>query len=125
MTPLVFGVLALCGGVGAGLRYTLDSIVMRGRTGVFPLGILIVNVVGSFVLGGLTGAGHAVSVPWMSMIGVGLLGGFTTFSAVSVETILLARAGRRDWAWTNLFGTFALTVVAAGAGIALGGLIPR
>ena len=77
----------------------VDAIVMRGRRGGFPLGILIVNVTGSFALGvrdrarigDRRRAGRRVSAS-------GLLGGYTTFSAVSVETVLLGRGGRRDWA---------------------------
>jgi CrcB protein len=86
----------------------------------FPVGILVVNVSGSFALGVLTGLGTALSSEWAMVLGLGLLGGYTTFSTVSVETVLLAQ--RRRWrdAAANLFGTLALAAVGAGAGIALG-----
>jgi CrcB protein len=53
-------------------------------------------------------------------LGAGVLGGYTTFSTVSVETVLLAE--RRRWrdAALNLFGTLALAAVAAGLGLLLG-----
>ena len=91
---------AVAGGVGAGLRYIVDVLVMRGRRGGFPLGILLVNVTGSFALGVLTGLGRDRSTAsWSWPLGVGLLGGYTTFSTVSVESVLLVRgAERRDWA---------------------------
>lgn len=117
--------LIVGGGVGAGLRYVADAAVMRGRTGAFPLGIVLVNVSGSFVLGLLTGLGSLIAPAWMTILGVGLLGGYTTFSTVSVETVLLAQRGRRDWAWLNLLGTVVLALIAAGIGVLLGGLVPR
>ncbi|WP_243076106.1 CrcB family protein [Microbacterium sp. SS28] len=116
-------VVAGAGGLGAGLRYTIDALVMRGRRGVFPLGILIVNVTGSLVLGVLTGLGAAIEGDWATAIGIGLLGGYTTFSTVSVETVLLGRSGRRDWAWVNLLGTLIASAAAAALGVGLGRLV--
>ncbi|WP_434811439.1 fluoride efflux transporter FluC [Microbacterium sp. bgisy189] len=119
--------VALIGGgaLGAGARYVIDGLLMRGRREAFPVGIVVVNVTGSFLLGLLTGMGAVVGAVWLAILGIGLLGGFTTFSTVSVETVLLAQRGRRDWAWVNLLGTLAVAVVAAGIGIMLGGLLPR
>lgn len=125
MSVVDWVVLIVGGGLGAGGRYLLDGAIMKGRTGAFPLGILVVNIVGSFLLGVLTGLGSAIAPAWVSIVGVGVLGGFTTFSTVSVETVLLGQRGRRDWAWTNLLGSLALCVVAASLGILLGGLLPR
>lgn len=121
--------VAAAGGVGAGLRYVLDVAVQRGRRGVFPLGILIVNVTGSLALGILTGLGEAIAAPAAAIVGVGLLGGYTTFSTVSTESGLLMRAGRRDWGWLNLAGTAVVCVIAAAVGLLLGsvigGFLPR
>lgn len=125
MTAVEWIALVVGGGLGAGARYLLDGRVMRGRTGVFPVGILLVNVSGSFLLGLLTGLGSAAPPAWAAIAGVGVLGGFTTFSTVSVETVLLARRGRRDWAWLNLVGTALACIVAASLGLLLGGLLPR
>ena len=87
----------------------------------FPRGILVVNVSGSFALGVITGLGAAIAPELSLVLGLGLLGGYTTFSTVSVETVLLAQ--RRRWrdAALNLFGTLALAVAAAGLGLLLGG----
>ena len=68
---------------------------------------------------------RAEGATWLAVAGVGVLGGFTTFSTVSVDTVRLARTGRRDWAWVNLLGTFAVCVVSAAAVFLLGGLFPR
>ncbi|MCR2794127.1 CrcB family protein [Microbacterium sp. zg.Y625] len=117
--------LVTAGGVGAGARYAVDAAVMRGRTDAFPLGILLVNVSGSLALGFVLGLGALVSPEWGAIIGVGLLGGFTTFSAVSVDAVLLAQRGRRDWALINLVATAALAVVGAATGMVVGGLLPQ
>lgn len=125
MSALELVALIVGGGLGAGGRYLVDGLVMRGRRGAFPLGILVVNVTGSFALGLLTGMAAVIGPAWMTILGVGVLGGFTTFSTVSVETVLLAQAGRRDWAWINLLGTLVASVIAAALGFMLGGLLPR
>ena len=117
--------LVVGGGVGAGARYVLDGLVMRGRRGAFPLGILVVNVSGSFLLGLLTALAPVIGHAWLTILGVGLLGGFTTFSTVAVDSVRLARGGRRDWAWFDLVGTLVACVVAAAAGFMIGGLFPR
>jgi CrcB protein len=116
--PLEVLAIALAGGAGAGLRYVLDRLV--GSRGGFPWGILAVNVTGSLALGVLTGLGTVIAPQLALVLGVGLLGGYTTFSAVAVDTVLLAE--RRRWwdAAADLFGTLALSVVAAAAGIGLG-----
>ncbi|MFH8251638.1 fluoride efflux transporter FluC [Microbacterium sp. B2969] len=111
------------GGLGAGLRYLVDVLVMRGRRGAFPLGILVVNATGSFALGLLTGLAPAIGGEWVTTLGVGLLGGYTTFSTVSTETVLLGQRHRRDWAWTNLLGTLGICAFGAALGIGLGRLI--
>lgn len=119
-----FLALVVAGGIGAGLRYLVDGLVMKGRTDAFPVGILLVNVTGSFVLGLVAGLGGALGGEWITVVGVGLLGGYTTFSTVSVESALLAQGPRRPWAWVNLFGTLVICLVAAAIGIAVGGLFP-
>lgn len=124
MNVLEWGALIVGGGIGAGVRYLLDGAIMRGRKDAFPLGILVVNIVGSFLLGLLTGVPQ-VSPAWLAIIGTGVLGGFTTFSTVAVETVLLAQRRRRDWAWVNLLGTFLVCLVAAAVGLTIGGLFPR
>lgn len=116
--------LVVAGGAGAGIRYVLDVLLTRGRRDAFPVGILVINVTGSGLLGLLTGLGALVAPDWLAVLGIGLLGGYTTFSTVSVDTIQLMRRGRRDWAILNLVGTFAMAVIAAAIGIVLGGLLP-
>jgi len=118
--PLLLLVVALAGGAGAGLRYVIDRMIGPRGPGGFPLGILVVNVTGSFALGLLTGLGTVIAPELAVILGTGLLGGYTTFSAVSVDTVLLAE--RRRWwdAAADLLGTLVLAVGAAAAGIGVG-----
>lgn len=128
MTAMSGGMLAAliaAGGAGAGIRYVLDVLLTRGRRDAFPVGILVVNVTGSGLLGLLTGMGSIVAPDWLAVVGVGLLGGYTTFSTVSVDSVRLARRGRRDWAVVNLVGTLIAAVLAAAIGLTVGGLLPR
>ena len=123
MSVWVFVGAALAGGVGAGLRYLVDVLVVGGRPRRLPLGILVVNVTGSFALGVLTGLGAGMvggDLAWV--IGVGLLGGYTTFSTVSLESVLLMRAGEARRGWMNAVGTLLIGVAAAAAGLAIGHL---
>lgn len=123
MSAWVFIGAALAGGVGAGLRYLVDVLVLDGKPGRFPLGILVVNTSGSFALGVLTGLGAGLvggEVAWI--VGVGLLGGYTTFSTVSLESVLLVRSGEARRGWWNALGTLTLGVAAAAAGLAVGHL---
>jgi CrcB protein len=119
VNPALVVALALAGGVGAGARYLVDRLLSPAAGG-FPLGILIVNISGSFALGLLTAFAALVAPEFAVVAGAGFLGGYTTFSAVSVETVLLAE--RRRWrdAVGNVLGTLVLAVAAAAGGIALG-----
>ena len=118
MSPLLLLAVAIAGGIGAGLRYLVDVGIGRRLGGAFPWGILVVNVTGSLLIGAVTGAAANTEVAWM--LGVGLLGGYTTFSTVAVETWLLAETGDRRAAWGNALGSLLGCVAAAAAGLMLG-----
>jgi len=121
VNALELAAIAVAGGLGAGLRYLVDRLVMgRRHRDHFPLGILIVNVTGSFALGLLLGAGTALMPSTLvTILGTGLLGGYTTFSTVSVESVLIADRSRRRAA-ANLVGTLALALLAAALGMLAG-----
>lgn len=121
MTPGLFVAAAVAGGIGAGLRYVVDVLVVAGRPARLPLGTLLVNVTGSFALGLLTGLGASMTgttAAWI--VGVGLLGGYTTFSTVSVESALMMQSGQARRGWLNVVGTLVLGVAAAAAGASIG-----
>ena len=71
MTPLIFVAVAVAGGVGAALRFVLDTVVRRATGERFPWGILIVNVTGAFALGILTAL--VADGAWRWILGTGLL----------------------------------------------------
>lgn len=121
--PLVFLLLLVAGALGAGSRYVVDTLVQRVWMRTFPLGILLVNVTGSFLLGLLTGAALALDDSLVTVVGIGFLGAYTTFSTVSVETVLFAERGRWRLALGNVVGTLLAGVAAAGAGLLLGILL--
>lgn len=112
--------VALLGGAGTVLRFALDGIVQEQSTAEFPAGTLAVNVVGSFALGVLVGAGGAGD--WLLLGGTAALGSFTTFSTWVFETQRLAEDGALVPAGLNLAVSLVAGVALAALGRALGGL---
>jgi len=122
MTPLLFVAVALAGGAGAALRLFLDGVVRARVTTALPVGTLLINVLGSLLLGLITGLTLAAWLPeaWHLVLGGGLMGGFTTFSTASVETVRLAQDRRSLSALVNGLGMLVLAVSCAFLGLWLG-----
>lgn len=118
MTPLLFLGIAVAGGVGAGARYLVDIAVTRMLGARVPWGILLVNITGAFALGVVSGG--LVSATGVWVLGVGLLGGYTTFSSVAVSTVLLADNRRTLGSALYAAGTFVGSVAASLGGLAVG-----
>ncbi len=112
---------ALAGGLGAGARYLLDAVLTPRLHPRLPLATLVINVVGSFLLGLLLASGFG-GPSAQHVLGVGFLGGFTTFSAASAEMVRLALAGRIRAAAALGAAMLAASVLAAAAGLWLGSL---
>lgn len=123
MTPLVFIALALAGGIGASARMLLDGLIKSRVSGAIPWGTIIINVSGSLVLGLLTGlaTSHVLPEAWHLVIGTGFLGGYTTFSTASFETVRLVQEGRWTAGLLNGLGTLVVATSAAGLGLWVGG----
>jgi CrcB protein len=124
-------VVAVGGGVGAAARFMVDGEVRARHTGGFPWGTFVVNVTGSFLIGVFSTLFYALvhlEVPsgsaslFQAALVTGLCGGYTTFSTSTVESVRLAQSGRMRLALANTLGTLAVTVTAAGLGVAVGGL---
>ena len=122
MSAAVVVMLALAGGLGAGARFVLDGAIRaRGRT-TLPVGTMLINVSGSLVLGLLAGLVLANRLPAevQTVAGTGFLGGYTTFSTASVETVRLIQSGRPGTGLLNALGTMVLALAAAAGGLAVG-----
>ena len=118
MTPLAWVGFVAAAAVGAPSRYLLDGFVQRYADRAFPAGTFAVNVLGSFVLGLLTGLAthHHLGATAKTVLGTGFCGAFTTFSTFTYETVRLAEEGDVRDAWRNV----ALSLSAGGAAAALG-----
>jgi CrcB protein len=114
--------LAVAGGVGAVARFVMDGLVRTRASTSFPLGSVVINITGSFVLGVVTGLAlsHVVTDDLRLIVGTGFCGGYTTFSTASFETVRLVER-RRTWlALLNAVGTLLGTVGVAAVGFWLG-----
>lgn len=110
--------VAVGAAVGAPLRYLVDSAVQRVAGGDLPYGTLAVNVTGSLAVGVLVGSGIGSS--WFALLGTGLCGGFTTYSAYAYETVALARDRRSGFGLLYALGSLALGLAAALGGLLVG-----
>ncbi|PYI67050.1 fluoride efflux transporter CrcB [Arthrobacter livingstonensis] len=118
MSPLVFVALALAGGVGAAARFVVDGLIRTRFKTVFPWATFAINVSGSLALGALTAltAGSVLPVEWSFIAGAGFLGGYTTFSTASYETVRLLAERRYAASLGSAFGTLLVCVAAAALG---------
>ncbi len=127
MSPAILLAVGILGGVGSVARFVLDRAVTdraeqadraRHAAPAFPLGTLAVNLSGALLLGllvGLASGGDA-----LRLLGTGLLGAYTTFSAWMLETERLAAGGRRGAAAANIAISLVLGLLAVWFGRELG-----
>jgi fluoride exporter len=110
--------VALGGALGASARYLTNVGVMRLLGPGFPLGTILANVFGSFLMGVivvvLARKGHNDLAPFLM---TGLLGGFTTFSAFSLDTVTLWERGNHNEAWLYVGASVGLSLAAIALGI--------
>ena len=123
MNAAVILAVAAGGALGSVARYLLSTL-LRGAAPGFPWGTLAVNVVGGLTMGAITA--YALAKPGALSdtlrlgLTTGILGGFTTFSAFSVETLLLWRDGSSTAAFANIAGNVTLSLAACAIGLWLG-----
>jgi fluoride exporter len=115
MTPLL---VALGAAVGAPCRWALDRAVQSRHDSLFPWGTLIINVLGSLLLGVLLGAVTRGPAPveLLALVGTGFAGAFTTYSTFAFETLRLYEQGARVVAAANVAVSLAAGMAAAVAG---------
>lgn len=125
MTPLVFFALTAAGGLGASSRMLIDGLIKSRISTSLPWGTIIINVSGSLVLGLLTGLVGTNLLPeaWHLVLGSGFLGGYTTFSTASFETVRLLQERRWAAGLANGLGTLVVSTATSAFGLWLGGLV--
>jgi CrcB protein len=116
-------------GLGGALRHGVNVGCARFCGPAFPWGTLTVNIVGSFVMGALAGwlafkAEHGWSQPLRLFLATGVLGGFTTFSAFSLDAVLLWERGQAGLAAAYVAASVLLSIAGLMAGLALVRVIP-
>ncbi len=112
--------IAAGGSIGAVMRYGLSTGIYAWLGRGFPYGTLLVNVIGSLLMGLLYELflqRFPVSPELRAMVLIGFLGAFTTFSTFSIETILLIEQGYLMKACLNIFLSVVLCVLAAWCGL--------
>lgn len=113
-------------GLGGGLRYVLGGWIAEKWGASFPWHTLVINVGGAFLLGllmALSAERGVLSASARLFLGVGLLGGFTTFSTLSYESVSLFERGLVLQGVANMFGSGVLGIAAAVLGLVLGRII--
>ena len=117
----IFGIW-LFGGLGALARYGLGGLVSNRYPTAFPWGTFVVNVTGALVLGLLFTlfTDRVAAAPWLrSTLTIGFLGGYTTFSTLSLETFRLVQDRAYGLAVANAAGSAIAGVVAVYVGVVI------
>ncbi|HEX9615065.1 MAG TPA: fluoride efflux transporter CrcB [Bacteroidota bacterium] len=116
----------LGGGLGAVARYWLSAAVYRFLSPEFPYGNLVVNISGCLCIGlimSVTEERFVIPSTLRLFLAVGILGGFTTFSSFSYETIALLKGGEFFYGSVNILATVLGCLAGTYAGISLGKII--
>jgi CrcB protein len=118
--------IALGGAIGTALRYLTSILAARWFGAEFPYGTLIVNLSGAFIIGFVQELGtETVLIPdnVRLFLTTGMMGGLTTYSAFSYETVRLMEAGAWSQAWINIVVTTTICLCLCFLGIAVGRLV--
>lgn len=119
------GLVLIGGGIGSICRYVATTLIGSIGGTVFPFGTLFVNLLGSFLMGFLMffflDEHFTLPETLRLFLAVGFLGGFTTFSSFSMESILLLRGDSFFYAFANMAGNLLLGLLAVWLGIQAAG----
>jgi fluoride exporter len=124
MSLLPISLVFAGGGLGAAARYLLGGVIAARLGSVFPWGTLVINGVGSLAIGLVTGliVQHPQALPLRLFLVTGLLGGFTTFSAFSLETMTLVQNGKAIVALAYVGASLLLCLLGCALGLRLTGV---
>jgi len=115
-------IVFLGGGLGAALRHGINIASARVLGTAFPYGTFLINITGSFVMGAVAAyfafKGDATQ-HWRLFFTTGILGGYTTFSAFSLDAVLLYERGETGLAAVYVLASVALSIAGLFAGLAL------
>ena len=118
--------ISLGGAIGTALRYVTSTLAARWFGAEFPYGTLIVNLSGAFVIGLVQEVGTAgLLIPdnVRLFLTTGMMGGLTTYSTFSYETVRLMEVNSWHQAWINIFVTTVICLSLCFLGIAAGRLV--
>jgi CrcB protein len=110
------------GFIGSVMRYLVQVWVEKGLTSTFPLGTLIANIAGSFIIGmvfALAEKGNLMSAEWRIFLTVGICGGFTTFSAFAYNNFTMLKEHSFGQLFINIGGNLFFGILAVYLGIVL------
>jgi CrcB protein len=124
---MIILLIAVGGGLGCVARYLLYHLVQPAGAGAFPVGYMVVNILGSFLIGFLYQVFPPIMAPrTVAFAGIGFCGGFTTFSSFSYDAVMLLREGDYSKACIYVVASVVCCLVGTICGMMLGkALIPR
>ena len=119
---MTYLIVFLGGGIGAALRHGMNTICARMLGTTFPYGTMLINISGSLIMG-LIAAYFAfkgdASQHWRLFLTTGILGGYTTFSAFSLDAALLYERGEVGMAAVYVLASVAISIAGLFAGFAI------
>lgn len=120
--------VAIGGAIGSVARFWLTEVSARWWGGEFPWGTVIANVTGSFLIGLIAalpvlGPRDVLGPMGRQFLMVGIMGGYTTFSSFSLQTLTMVQNGHLAKAALNVGGSVVLCLVAVAAGYSVGAMI--
>ncbi len=113
---LAIGIGSFLGGI---MRYLISQIIRTKNFSGFPFETLGVNIIGCFLIGLVFGLSSKINIPegWKLFLATGVIGGFTTFSAFSIETVNLIKTGHILLASTYIGSSIFLSIASTIAGV--------
>lgn len=126
MGPMqVAGIVGVAGASGAVARYLLGRMISNRVTGRFPVGTLLINLFGAFLIGLLAAlvSEQLLSHTWQLVLATGFLGGFTTYSTLYWETYQLFRKREHVHGHLYLWGSYVGGLLLVSCGLFLGRLL--